>query len=113
MGSGVRRQRKGFLGHDLSQAPPASSDGRGRRSSSGNPQQAMRIELPNQWSPRDYQRPLWRYMHNGGKRAIVIWPRRHGKDDVALHFAAMSAMERVGVYWHLLPQHNQARKAIW
>lgn len=22
-------------------------------------------------------------------------------------------MERVGVYWHLLPQHNQARKAIW
>jgi hypothetical protein len=48
-----------------------------------------------------------------GARASVIWPRRHGKDDVALHFTACAAHERVGVYWHLLPQQNQARKAIW
>lgn len=73
----------------------------------------MRIELPNRWQPRDYQRPLWNYMHGGGKRAIAIWPRRHGKDDVALHFTACAAHERVGTYWHLLPQQNQARKAIW
>lgn len=52
-------------------------------------------------------------MHGGGKRAIAIWPRRHGKDDVALHYTACAAHERVGVYWHLLPQQNQARKAIW
>lgn len=52
-------------------------------------------------------------MHGGGKRAIAIWPRRHGKDDAALHFTACAAHERVGVYWHLLPQQNQARKAIW
>ena len=52
-------------------------------------------------------------MHGGGKRASVIWPRRHGKDDVALHYTACAAHERVGVYWHLLPQQNQARKAIW
>lgn len=52
-------------------------------------------------------------MHNGGKRASVIWPRRHGKDDVALHYTACAAHERTGVYWHLLPQQNQARKAIW
>jgi hypothetical protein len=52
-------------------------------------------------------------MHGGGRRAIAIWPRRHGKDDVALHFTACAAHERVGVYWHLLPQQNQARKAIW
>jgi phage terminase large subunit len=71
------------------------------------------IELPNQWKPRDYQEALWRYMHGGGKRAIAIWPRRHGKDDLALHYTACAAHERVGVYWHLLPQQNQARKAIW
>ncbi len=71
------------------------------------------IELPNHWEPREYQQPLWRFMHGGGKRASVIWPRRHGKDDVALHYTAMAAHERVGVYWHLLPQQNQARKAIW
>ena len=71
------------------------------------------IILPHEWAPRGYQLPLWRYLHNGGKRAIPIWPRRHGKDDVALHFTACAAHERVGVYWHLLPQQNQARKAIW
>lgn len=69
--------------------------------------------LPYQWEPRHYQDPLWRYMHAGGKRAIAIWPRRHGKDDLALHYTACAAHERVGVYWHLLPQQNQARKAIW
>lgn len=73
----------------------------------------MKVELPNLWTPRAYQEPLWRHMHGGGKRAIAIWPRRHGKDDLALHFTACAAHERVGVYWHLLPQQNQARKAIW
>jgi phage terminase large subunit len=71
------------------------------------------IILPHKWKPRGYQTPLWRYMHGGGKRAIAIWPRRHGKDDVALHFTACAAHERIGPYWHLLPQQNQARKAIW
>ena len=71
------------------------------------------IDLPNRWQPRVYQDPLWKYLHGGGKRAIAIWPRRHGKDDVALHYTACAAHERVGTYWHLLPQQNQARKAIW
>jgi phage terminase large subunit len=73
----------------------------------------VKIELPHAWTPRPYQQPLWKYLHHGGKRGIAIWPRRHGKDDVALHFTACAAHERVGVYWHLLPQQNQARKAIW
>jgi phage terminase large subunit len=73
----------------------------------------MRVELPNGWQPRAYQAPLWRYLHSGGKRAIAVWPRRHGKDDVGLHYTACAAHERVGAYWHLLPQQNQARKAIW
>jgi len=30
-----------------------------------------------------------------------------------LHLGAVKAMERVGNYWHMLPQQNQARKAIW
>lgn len=74
---------------------------------------ARRIELPNNWKPREYQDELWKYLHAGGKRAIEIWPRRHGKDDVALHWTACAAHERVGNYWHLLPQQNQAKKAIW
>lgn len=73
----------------------------------------MRIRLPNEWSPRQYQLPVWKYLEGGGKRACLIWHRRSGKDDVALNWAAIAAHERVGEYWHMLPAASQARKAIW
>mgnify|MGYP003655624847 CR=1 FL=1 len=71
------------------------------------------VKLPNGWEPREYQRPLWEYLSGGGKRAVQVAHRRWGKDDVALHHTACSAFERVGNYWHLLPEATQARKAIW
>lgn len=49
----------------------------------------------------------------GGKRAVAVWHRRSGKDDLCLHWSATAALERPGTYWHMLPQANQARKAIW
>lgn len=73
----------------------------------------MEVDLPNGWDPRPYQLPLWRYLENGGLRADVAAHRRWGKDDVALHWTACAAMQRPGVYWHLLPEAAQARKAIW
>ena len=69
--------------------------------------------LPNGWEPRAYQVPLWRYLQSGGKRALALWHRRAGKDDVCMHWAACSAVQRVGNYWHMLPEAAQARKAIW
>ncbi len=30
-----------------------------------------------------------------------------------MHWTASAAMERVGTYWHMLPEASQARKAIW
>ena len=71
------------------------------------------VTLPNEWRPRHYQMPLWRYLENGGKRAIAIWHRRAGKDDLCLHWTAVSAMMKPGTYWHMLPEYAQARKAIW
>lgn len=72
------------------------------------------IDLPaNDWAPRDYQRKLWAALERGGKRAIAVWHRRAGKDDIGLHWAAVACHERVGTYWHLLPEAAQARKAIW
>jgi phage terminase large subunit len=71
------------------------------------------IVLPNNWLPRLYQMPFWRAMEGGCKRAIPIWHRRAGKDDAVLHWTAAAAHERRGVYWHMLPQANQARKAVW
>ena len=73
-----------------------------------------KIILPNNgWKPRGYQKRVWRYLENGGKRAFCMWHRRAGKDDVCLHWAACAMHERVGTYWHMLPEASQARKAIW
>lgn len=73
----------------------------------------MEIRLPYQWAPRPYQRPLWNYLSNGGKRAVAKWHRRAGKDDVFLHHTAVAGHERVGNYWYLLPEYAQARKSMW
>lgn len=71
------------------------------------------IELPNGWTPRPYQRPLWDYLEKGGRRAIGAWHRRAGKDDVLLHRTAVAAFERPATYWTALPEYAQARKALW
>ena len=71
------------------------------------------ISLPNNWRPRPYQRACWDYFERGGKRAAAVWHRRAGKDEIALHRSAVAAFERPANYWHMLPEYNQARKAIW
>ncbi len=73
----------------------------------------LRFDAPLTWKPREHQVALWQYLTGGGKRADVVAHRRWGKDEVALHWAALAAAERVGNYWHLLPQAAQGRKAIW
>ena len=73
----------------------------------------MQIVLPNDWDPRPYQEPLMRYLDNGGKRAVVVWHRRSGKDLTMLHQVAKMAHQRRGVYWHIFPTFAQARKALW
>lgn len=52
-------------------------------------------------------------MLNDGKRAIEVAHRRSGKDELGLHWACVAAHDRVGNYWHMLPEAAQARKAIW
>jgi hypothetical protein len=80
------------------------------------------IDLPALgWIPREYQRPLWQYFDNGGKRAAISWHRRAGKDLFAINRIAYCAAApekshptaRIGLYWHILPTFNQGRKVIW
>lgn len=73
----------------------------------------MRILLPNGWKPRPYQLAAWSYLEKGGKHAELVWHRRSGKDEVGLHRTACAAFERVATYWYMLPEYQQARKAIW
>ena len=70
-------------------------------------------KIPYDWKPRPYQKKAWDYLNGGGKRVCLIWPRRAGKDDLALNWTARAAHRRVGEYWHMLPEASQARKAIW
>lgn len=73
----------------------------------------MTVRLPNNWQTRAYQDDTWRYLNAGGTRAVEVWHRRSGKDDVALNWAAVAMTRRHASYWHMLPEAAQARKAIW
>jgi len=66
------------------------------------------------WQPRHYQENAWGKLLSGEKKlAILIWHRRAGKDDMCLQLARKKMEQRVGNYWHCLPEYAQARKAIW
>jgi hypothetical protein len=74
----------------------------------------INVTLPhNQWTPRPHQMPLWTHLRNGGKRAMAVWHRRAGKDEVLLHHTAIAAFERVGNFWHCNPEYAQSRKSVW
>ena len=73
----------------------------------------MEVTIPNDWVPRDYQLPFWRYMQSGGKRAALVWNRRAGKDSCSLNWTASDALRNVGLYWHMAPEQNQVRKIVW
>lgn len=74
----------------------------------------LNISLPaHGWQVRPYQEKFWNYLINGGKRAMVVWHRRAGKDDICLHYMAVAAMRRKGNYVYCLPEFNQGRRAIW
>lgn len=75
---------------------------------------------PPGWRPRAYQWKLWNYFKgkNGlfdgtDKRAVEIAHRRWGKDELAMQLSAQAGVARPATYWHMLPEYEQARKAIW
>ena len=76
--------------------------------------ETISLKVPhNGWLPRPHQNKLWEYLQFGGKRAVAIWHRRAGKDEVALHHTMCAASKRPGNYWHCFPEFAQARKGVW
>jgi phage terminase large subunit len=71
------------------------------------------VRLPNDFTPRPYQRRYMAHFDNGGKRAIWVVHRRGGKDLTAMHQTVKEMHRRRGAYWHVYPTFSQARKAIW
>jgi len=63
---------------------------------------------------RDYQQPIWdRWFKERVRRMSLEWARRHGKDLFSLNIMIAEAMIEVGNYWHVLPESQQVRSAIW
>lgn len=73
----------------------------------------MEITIPHKFTPRDYQKPLYNYIGKGGKRAVVIWHRRAGKDKTCFNIMVKEAFKRKGTYFYFLPEYSQAKKVIW
>ena len=70
----------------------------------------MEFEFRVRW----YQAGFWSALTDGEKkRAIAIWHRRAGKDEIALNATRVNLFKRPGSFWHCFPAYKQARKAIW
>ncbi len=73
------------------------------------------ITLPNNFTPRWYQRDAWAALDGGCTRAFHVWHRRAGKDVSYVNYTAKRAHtpKETGGYYHLLPTQKQARRVIW
>lgn len=71
------------------------------------------ISLPHLFTPRTYQAEVFSAYNEGFRRFICVWHRKAGKDITWLNFLIVRAIERKGMYWHVFPTYEQAKKTIW
>ena len=71
------------------------------------------IQFPNGFATRDYQDGFFQHMGRGGKRAILIWHRRAGKDLAAWNWCIFEAMRKTGTYYYFFPTYAQGKKIMW
>lgn len=72
-----------------------------------------RVKL-NSVSFRPYQVPIIRAIENDGyKRAVILLPRRAGKDFLCLQIALRQALRETCTIFYIFPTYSNARKAIW
>ena len=74
----------------------------------------MQIKLPHKFAPRDYQTDLLQaFFTHKYKHIYALIHRRGGKDKTCINIITGAAFQRVGTYFYLFPQLNQARRVIW
>lgn len=75
----------------------------------------MALDLPYKMQLRPYQQPVWDYFMQDerGLRGLTVWPRRNGKDLIALNILVAKAVQRVGLYLYIGPLQTQVRQIIW
>lgn len=72
----------------------------------------IKISLPYNFEPREYQKPFCRAW-DSFKRIILVAHRRSGKDYTCLSMLVTKAIERVGLYFYIFPTATQGRKIVW
>ena len=73
----------------------------------------MEIKLPHEYTPREYQLPLWEAFDSGYNRLLQLWHRRSGKDKTDLNLVAREMQENIGTYYYFFPTYSQGKKALW
>lgn len=73
----------------------------------------MEIQIPHNFTPRQYQINLLKAVDNGKKRCVCVWHRRAGKDKTLINLVAKKMLERVGAYYYFFPTYEQGRKILW
>jgi len=78
------------------------------------------IQVPNNFTPRDYQLALFQAMdgiqgrpETKKRRALLRWHRRAGKDKACFCYMVKEMVQRVGVYYYFFPTYQQGRMAMW
>lgn len=80
----------------------------------------MEIQVPYNFTPRDYQLALFQAMDGpeghpelAKKRAFLRWHRRSGKDKACFCYMISRAMREPGNYYYVFPLLSDVRRALW
>jgi hypothetical protein len=73
----------------------------------------MELTLPHNFTYRPYQKDIVNFVRGGGKRAVLLYHRRGGKDKTMWNLTIEMAIREVGGYAYVLPTYAQGKKIIW
>ena len=71
------------------------------------------INLPHNFTPRDYQLNIWNALDSGVKRAVWVVCRRGGKDLTLWNWSLTHLIQHKKICYFILPTYSQAKKIIW
>jgi phage terminase large subunit len=71
------------------------------------------IQIPVNYTPRDYQLPVWKAFDNGFRKFFLVWPRQIGKDTTCWAIMCRQAFQIPGNYFYIFPTQKQAKSSLW
>jgi intein/homing endonuclease len=71
------------------------------------------LTIPYNYTPRDYQKPLFNALSNGYRKIFCVWHRRAGKDKTLINLCVKEMLKEVGNYFYIFPTYAQGRKILW